>query len=295
MRQTMILTGEINLKTVTDPTVPFGRVTKELGEADLVFANLESCSLIHRPHTPPTRRLSTRPAKASTPVPSRRGPEARWLRWRGMCQQRHVRRGRHSGVAGPAAGTRDTGDGRRPEPGGGAPGVDHREERRTFWFHAADVDFLAARPGCRSALTGRGHPGGAYGISAQGGEPRRRPTDHPDHGRRHGVGRIHRGAHRAPAAGRYPDLVAPLGSEGRGAAVPEADRPCGGRCRRRHHHGTRRSRHHAHRGHKDKPIFYGLGCFSLTRDTVAGTAPSRRSTGWACWPGSPLRTRRSSR
>jgi hypothetical protein len=41
MRQTMILTGEINLKTVTDPTVPFGRVTKALGEADLVFANLE--------------------------------------------------------------------------------------------------------------------------------------------------------------------------------------------------------------------------------------------------------------
>jgi len=34
MRQTMILTGEINLKTVTDPTVPFGRVTKELDKAD---------------------------------------------------------------------------------------------------------------------------------------------------------------------------------------------------------------------------------------------------------------------
>ena len=41
MRQTMILTGEIHPKTVTDPTVPFRRVTKELGEADLVFANLE--------------------------------------------------------------------------------------------------------------------------------------------------------------------------------------------------------------------------------------------------------------
>jgi hypothetical protein len=35
MRQTMLLTGEINLKTVTDPTVPFGRVTTELGAADL--------------------------------------------------------------------------------------------------------------------------------------------------------------------------------------------------------------------------------------------------------------------
>ena len=48
MRQTMLLTGEINLKTVTDPTVPFGRVTKELGEADLVFANLE-CLLADPP------------------------------------------------------------------------------------------------------------------------------------------------------------------------------------------------------------------------------------------------------
>ena len=44
MRQTMLLTGEINLKTVTDPTVPFRRVTKELGEADLVFAE----DLAHR-------------------------------------------------------------------------------------------------------------------------------------------------------------------------------------------------------------------------------------------------------
>jgi poly-gamma-glutamate capsule biosynthesis protein CapA/YwtB (metallophosphatase superfamily) len=48
MRQTVILTGEINLKTVTDPTVPFGRVTKELNEADLVFANLE-CLLADPP------------------------------------------------------------------------------------------------------------------------------------------------------------------------------------------------------------------------------------------------------
>ena len=41
MRQTMLLTGAINLKTVTDPTVPFGRVPTALGEADPVFANLE--------------------------------------------------------------------------------------------------------------------------------------------------------------------------------------------------------------------------------------------------------------
>ena len=48
MRQTMILTGEINLKTVTDPAIPFGRVAKELNEAELVFANLE-CMLADPP------------------------------------------------------------------------------------------------------------------------------------------------------------------------------------------------------------------------------------------------------
>jgi poly-gamma-glutamate synthesis protein (capsule biosynthesis protein) len=48
MRQMMILTGEINLKTVTDPTIPFGQVRKALGEADLIFANLE-CLLADPP------------------------------------------------------------------------------------------------------------------------------------------------------------------------------------------------------------------------------------------------------
>ena len=75
MRQTMILTGEINLKTVTDPTVPFGRVTKELGEADLVFANLE-CLLAAPPAdtgAPPGRR---RGAPRPSGQPSR--PQPGW-------------------------------------------------------------------------------------------------------------------------------------------------------------------------------------------------------------------------
>ena len=48
MPQTVLLTGEINLKTVTDPTVPFRRVTDALSHADLVFANLE-CLLTDPP------------------------------------------------------------------------------------------------------------------------------------------------------------------------------------------------------------------------------------------------------
>ena len=65
MRQTMILTGEINLKTVTDPRVPFGRVTKELGEAELVFANLE-CLLAD----PPTGYATNQAAFHTTHEPS---------------------------------------------------------------------------------------------------------------------------------------------------------------------------------------------------------------------------------
>ncbi len=43
MKQTLILTGDLNFLNVTDPTVPFARVADILGEADLVFGNLESC------------------------------------------------------------------------------------------------------------------------------------------------------------------------------------------------------------------------------------------------------------
>jgi len=45
----MILTGDVNLMNVTDPTLPFGRVTDEFRAADLVFSNLECC-LYEPPH-----------------------------------------------------------------------------------------------------------------------------------------------------------------------------------------------------------------------------------------------------
>jgi poly-gamma-glutamate capsule biosynthesis protein CapA/YwtB (metallophosphatase superfamily) len=43
MKQTMILTGDVNLMKVSDPTVPFARVADVLRKADLVFGNLECC------------------------------------------------------------------------------------------------------------------------------------------------------------------------------------------------------------------------------------------------------------
>jgi poly-gamma-glutamate synthesis protein (capsule biosynthesis protein) len=39
----LILTGDVNLMNVTDPTTPFTRVRDEFRSADLVFSNLECC------------------------------------------------------------------------------------------------------------------------------------------------------------------------------------------------------------------------------------------------------------
>jgi poly-gamma-glutamate capsule biosynthesis protein CapA/YwtB (metallophosphatase superfamily) len=43
MRHNLILTGDINLLGVTDPTIPFARVRDRLHAAEVVFANLECC------------------------------------------------------------------------------------------------------------------------------------------------------------------------------------------------------------------------------------------------------------
>jgi poly-gamma-glutamate capsule biosynthesis protein CapA/YwtB (metallophosphatase superfamily) len=43
MRHNLILTGDINLLGVADPTVPFTHVRHRLRAADIVFANLECC------------------------------------------------------------------------------------------------------------------------------------------------------------------------------------------------------------------------------------------------------------
>jgi len=42
-RKRLILTGDVNLMGVTDPSVPFARIGDVLGSADLIFSNLECC------------------------------------------------------------------------------------------------------------------------------------------------------------------------------------------------------------------------------------------------------------
>jgi poly-gamma-glutamate synthesis protein (capsule biosynthesis protein) len=43
MRRLMICTGDVNLMKVADPAAPFVRTRPALGEADLIFGNLECC------------------------------------------------------------------------------------------------------------------------------------------------------------------------------------------------------------------------------------------------------------
>ena len=43
----LILAGDVNLKNITDSTVPFRQVVAKLHSADVVFANLECC--LHLP------------------------------------------------------------------------------------------------------------------------------------------------------------------------------------------------------------------------------------------------------
>ena len=43
MKHTMVLTGDVNLRNVTDPDHPFALVAETLHASDIVFGNLEGC------------------------------------------------------------------------------------------------------------------------------------------------------------------------------------------------------------------------------------------------------------
>lgn len=55
MDHTLILTGDMNLQGVTDPTVPFARMGDITQAADVVFGNLECCFFDKPGHDPSTR------------------------------------------------------------------------------------------------------------------------------------------------------------------------------------------------------------------------------------------------
>ena len=58
----LILTGDVNLMNVTDPTVPFRRVADEFRAASMVFSNLDAACT----RRPPRNHFITRDF---TPIP----------------------------------------------------------------------------------------------------------------------------------------------------------------------------------------------------------------------------------
>ena len=67
MKTTMFLTGDVNLRGVTDPNRPFDLVAGELREADLLFGNLEGClydSDVELAYKRGWRHAGTKPAPA---------------------------------------------------------------------------------------------------------------------------------------------------------------------------------------------------------------------------------------
>ncbi|MBT3908012.1 MAG: CapA family protein [Rhodospirillaceae bacterium] len=55
MKQTLILTGDMNFKAVTDPTVPFRHMAPIVQKADVLFGNLECCFFDKPGHNPAER------------------------------------------------------------------------------------------------------------------------------------------------------------------------------------------------------------------------------------------------
>ncbi len=66
----MILTGDVNLMNVTDPTVPFALVRDEFRETPIVFSNLECCL-----YTPPGRTFPRTGGILRRPVGGGRGAD----------------------------------------------------------------------------------------------------------------------------------------------------------------------------------------------------------------------------
>ena len=189
MRQTMILTGEINLKTVTDPAAPFARVAKELNEADLVFANLE-CMLADPPAACAADQVAFHAVREGFYADPVAGEALKLAGFDGVGCANNVTYG-EDGVRASLARLKELGIrvvGAGPRPGRGVQAPDHREKRRPFRLSAAHLHLLAARPGGWPTVPGSRHPSGSHGVSTPRGEPARRRADHPDHGRRQRAG-----------------------------------------------------------------------------------------------------------
>ena len=98
MRQTVLLTGDINLMNVTDPAVPFRPRCRRIRGADVVFSNMECCL-----YPPPAGHAVENEGFFAAPDTGGRGAQAGGHPGRRHRQQRELRRSGDHGPRSPAS------------------------------------------------------------------------------------------------------------------------------------------------------------------------------------------------
>src|SRR5215471_5647306 len=239
MALTMILTGDVNLMKVADPSVPFRRVGEELRKADVVFGNLECCLTVPATHSHGNEGFFADPVV---------GGEA--LRLSGL-QAVGIANNVHYGDANIMASIARLDALAIPHTGAGkdlasarAPVILERAGVRFGFLQRSSVYWPTnheAHADAAGIAVIRGHT--AYQVPAFKTRPEVPPPNRPGvppeivtwadaarlRGRRRG----------ASPARRHPGGVVPLGAAQGSARLHERDRACGDRRRRRHRDGAR--------------------------------------------------------
>ena len=235
MTAKMILTGDVNLMNVTDPSVPFAQVADEFHRADVVFSNLECCLDIPAAHSVSNEGFFADPRAGE--ALRRAGIHAVGIGNNvhyGAIEYplrdrvpRRVRRPPHR---------------RRKGPCGGAGAGDRRAQRHALRLPPAQLGVLADRSrGSQGRDWDRRHSR-PHRLSCAGvQDPNRRAAAEPSGGSagdrhlgRRGLSRtVSRGSRGGAAPCRCPGGVLPLGARPGRPQIHDGDRPCGDRCRRR--------------------------------------------------------------
>ena len=237
----MILTGDVNLMNVTDPSVPFAQVADEFHRADVVFSESRMLPR-HSGRAFGEQRGLLRRSQG------RRGVAAGRHSCRRHRQQRALRHEQHPLLDRAARRIRRPPHRRRQGPRRGAGAGDRRAQRDAVRLSPAQLGLLADRSrGAQGRRRDRGHPrphrlprAGVQdpGRGAAAEPPRRAAADH--HLGRPRLSRmVPRGPRRAAPRGRRPGRVVPLGARARGPQIHDRDRACRDRRRRRPRHRPR--------------------------------------------------------
>ncbi len=136
----LILTGDINLMNVSDPTVPFGRLLDEFQTAQVVFSNLETCLYKPSKHSVSNEGFFADPEVAGKAL------NLAGIHAVGHSQQRQLWRCGDCRFGLRAGQIWNSAYGCGREPGSREQSRNHREKRRPLRLSAAQLGLLANQP-----------------------------------------------------------------------------------------------------------------------------------------------------